>query len=195
MLIEYFRTLNFLIGLKQIIKDINTEDHFQKIRKIVEKYQIIQTTLEVNYSFLREIILEIRKLKKIILENIRELIHLNKEITNEELMTFIEKSKYFPIILTLALHYLRVYPIGLDLLRKIVSLIIKGDYFDRRYDLNNEITKEQLNPLLKGKNPEEYEQIIKRWRNYYFTFKVLIKETSKEIEYQELDWDQVLRYL
>jgi len=195
MLIEYFRTLNFLIGLKQIIKDINTEDHFQKIRKIVEKYQIIQTTLEVNYSFLREIILEIRKLKKIILENIRELIHLNKEITNEELMTFIEKSKYFPIILTLALHYLRVYPIGLDLLRKIVSLIIKGDYFDRRYDLNNEITKEQLNSLLKGKNPEEYEQIIKRWRNYYFTFKVLIKETSKEIEYQELDWDQVLRYL
>jgi len=195
MLIEYFRTLNFLIGLKQIIKDINTEDHFQKIRKIVEKYQIIQTTLEVNYSFLREIILEIRKLKKIILENIRELIHLNKEITNEELMTFIEKSKYFPIILNLALHYLRVYPIGLDLLRKIVSLIIKGDYFDRRYDLNNEITKEQLNSLLKGKNPEEYEQIIKRWRNYYFTFKVLIKETSKEIEYQELDWDQVLRYL
>jgi len=60
-----------------------------------------------------------------------------------------------------------------------------------RYDINDRLTQKQLKPLLEGKSPEEYPQIIEKWRNPYYTFKILSQEERERIETAEIDWDQV----
>jgi ferritin len=138
---------------------------------------------------------EIKGLEKRIIEKIKELLKISQDIEDKKIFNFIKECTYFPLIFTLASHYSKIYRNGLPLLGKITSSLIKDPtleyYFQMRYDLNDRITRKQLNPLLEGKSPEEYPQIIEKWRNPYYTFKILSQKERERIETTEIDWDQV----
>jgi hypothetical protein len=196
MVIEYFRTLDFILSLPEEFREADLiQNHFRNIKQIIEKYKIEQTTLDISYGFLREILTEIKGLEKRMVEKIKELLKISQDIEDKKIFNFIKECTYFPVILTLAAHYSKIYRDGLTLLGKITSSLIKDptleDYFQMRYDLNDPTTREQLNPLLEGKSPEEYPQIVEKWRNPYYTFKILSQEERERIETSEIDWDQV----
>jgi hypothetical protein len=200
MLISYFRTLDFILSLSEEIKGADLiQGHFKNIKKIGEEYKIKQTTLDISYRFLREILTEIKNLEKTIIERIKEFLKISPDISYEEIKNFIIKSPYPQIILTLAAHYSKIYRDGLTILAKITSSLIKDptleDYFQMRYDLNDPITLEQLNPLLEGKSPEKYPQIVEKWRNPYYTFKILSQEEREIIETTEINWDKVWNHI
>jgi hypothetical protein len=144
-------------------------------------------------------LIEIKGLKKRMIEKIRELLKISQDIEDKNIFNFIKECTYFPVILTLAAHYSKIYRDGLTLLGKITSSLIKDptleDYFQMRYDLNDPITREHLNPLLEGRSPKEYPQIVEKWRNSYYTFKILSQEERERIETAEIDWDQVWDYI
>ena len=196
MLIDYFRTLDFILSLPEEVKGVDLiKNHFENVKKIIKKYKVEQTTLDISYDFLKATLTEIKELKKLVTEKLRELIKISQDVMAEDIIKFIKESPYFPIIFTLTLHYLKGYENGLPLLGKITSSLIKDhtlkDYFQMRYDINDEKTRKQLNPLLEGKNPEEYLQIIEKWRKHYYTFKIFSREERKKIETTEINWDQV----
>jgi hypothetical protein len=200
MLIEYFRTLDFILSLPKRFREADLiQNHFKNIKKIIKRYKIEQTTLDISYGFLREILTEIKKLEERAIERIRELLKISQDINYNEIKNFIAKSPYSPIILTLATHYSKIYKKGLPLLGKITSSLIRdpnlGDYFQTRYDANDQTTKKQLSPLLKGKNHKGYPQIIEKWRNHYYTFKILSQEERERIEIAEIDWDKVWNHI
>jgi hypothetical protein len=200
MLIEYFRILDFILSLpKELMKVSSGQDHFENVQTIIKNYNIEQTTLDVSYSFLKEILKEIKKLEEKAIKRISEFLGISQAINYEEIKNFIAKSSYSPIILTLAIHYSKIYKDGLPLLGKITSSLIKDptlkDYFQMRYDINDPITREQLNPLLEGKTPQEYPQIIEKWRNPYYTFKILSQEEREKIETAGIDWDKVWEHI
>jgi hypothetical protein len=196
MLIEYFRTLDFVSSLPKEFGEFDLiKNHFDKVNTIIREYKIEQTTLHISFGVLRKILTEIKELEETMIERIKELLKINHYISYEEIKNFIIKSPYSPIIFTLATHYSKIYRDGLTLLGKITSSLIKDptleDYFQMRYDLSDQIALEQLFPLLEGKNPEEYRQIIEKWRNPYYTFKILSQEERERIETTEIDWDKV----
>jgi hypothetical protein len=196
MLISYFRTLDFISSLpEKLVGFFLIEDHFTNIKKIIEEYKIKQTQLDISYAFLRKILIEIKQLEKRVIKRMRELLKISQDVTDEEMIKFIKESSYFSIIITLAIHYSKIYKNGLTLLGKIAYSLIKGNYFDIRYDLSDQIIKEQLNPLLENKNPEEYPQIIEKWRNPYYTFKILSQKERERIETAEINWDQVWEHI
>jgi hypothetical protein len=131
------------------------------------------------------------------IERIRKLLKISQDVKDKDIIKFTKESSYFPIIYTLAIHYSKIYRDGLPVLGKITSSLIKDptlrDYFQMIYDLSNLITQKQLSPILEGKKPEEYPQIIEKWRNHYYTFKILSQEERERIETAEIDWDDVWR--
>jgi ferritin len=200
MIIEYFKTLDFILSLPEEFRKADLiQNHFRNIKQIIKKYKIKQTTLDISYGFLREILTEIKGLEKRIIEKIKELLKISQDIEDKKIFNFIKECTYFPVIFTLTSHYSKIYRNGLPLLGKITSSLIKDptlrDYFQMRYDLSDPITREQLNPLLEGKSPEEYPQIIEKWRNPYYTFKILSQEEREKIETAEIDWDQVWEHI
>jgi hypothetical protein len=196
ILIEYFRTLDFILSLPEEFKEVDLiQNHFRNIEKIIKKYKIKQTTLDISFGFLRKILIEIKQLEKRMIERIRKLLKISQDVKDKDIIKFTKESSYFPIIYTLAIHYSKIYRDGLPLLGKITSSLIKDptlrDYFQMIYDLSNLITQKQLSPILEGKKPEEYPQIIEKWRNHYYTFKILSQEERERIETAEIDWDKV----
>jgi hypothetical protein len=200
ILIEYFKTLDFILSLPEEFREVSLiQHHFKNIQNIIKKYKIEQTQLDISYGFLRKILIEIKELEERTIERIKELFKISPDINHEEIKNFIIKSPYSPIILTLATHYSKIYEKGLTLLGKITSSLMKDsaleDYFQMRYDINDRITLEQLSPLLEDKNLEEYPQIIEKWRNPYYTFKILSQEERKKIETAEINWDKVWEHI
>jgi hypothetical protein len=136
-------------------------------------------------------------LKKTIVNKIREILQIEREIDDQKILNFVEKQELFPIIYTLAKHYWEKYPKGLELLGKIVSLITKDEYFKARYNLKDYITRTQLLPLLeaaKKKEKAKEEEIINKWRGYYFTFKVIVERKEKP-EIPEVERSQIFNYI
>jgi hypothetical protein len=200
MLISYFRTLYFILSLQTEFEGVSLiQTHFENIQNIIPQPNIEGTQPDITYKFLRGILREIKSLEENIINKIKELLEIRQDISNEEIKKNIMQSPYFPIIFTLAVHYSAIYKDGLPLLRKIFNSLIKdpslGDYFQMRYDLSDQITKAQLSPLLEGKNPEEYPQIIEQWRNPYYTFKILSQEERERIKIVEINWYQVWEHI
>jgi hypothetical protein len=200
MLISYFRILDFISSLSEEIGEADLiQNHFKNIKKIIQDYNIEQSTLEISYKFLKKILTEIKNLEKTIIEKVKEILKISPDINHKEIKNFIIESPYSKIVLTLAIHYSKIYKDGLPLLGKITSSLIKDptlkDYFQMRYDINDPITREQLNPLLEGKTPQEYPQIIEKWRNPYYTFKILSQEEREKIETAGIDWDKVWEHI
>jgi hypothetical protein len=49
MLIEYFRTLDFILSLPEEFREADLiQNHFRNIKQIIEKYKIEQTTLDIS---------------------------------------------------------------------------------------------------------------------------------------------------
>jgi len=195
ILIEYFTNLNFLTMLAKNIFGNLAEDHFKRVKEIVQKYNISQTTKKVTFSFLKEILSEMNNIQRKVCLKFGELISLDKEGDEKNLMKFLRESGLLPIVFNLAVHYSRIYPEGLAVLGKIVSALAKDNYFQKRYDLKNSLTREQLAPILEKKNESEFQEIINTWRKGYFTFKVFSQELKEKKEFSEPNWDQILDYL
>jgi len=191
MLIRYFKALYFLTSLP-FNYDIDIMDHFKKIEKLVKKYEIQQTEIAISYRFIREILKEIKEIGKLIVQKMRKLLTIDQDIDEKEIFHFIT-SDYFKIVLTLSNHYWIIYPEGIPVLGKLTYYLIKGKdvFLNARYDISDDKTFRQLSPLLEGKNPEEYPQIIEKWRNPYYTFKILSQEERERIETAEIDWEKL----
>ena len=75
MLIEYFKNLDFLSSLPKNIFGDMVSAHFKKIKEIIQKYNVRQTALqEISFSFLKEILSEVRRVQKEIYFKLKELI-------------------------------------------------------------------------------------------------------------------------
>ncbi|MGC9059526.1 MAG: hypothetical protein ACP5H3_03950, partial [Candidatus Aenigmatarchaeota archaeon] len=191
-LIDYFKDLSFLSTLpEEYLKLI--EEHLKRVKEITEQFKVDQTTLKISFPFLKTLLSERKRFKKEIFQRLKETIGIQKEIEEERWLNFIKESKALPAILTLATHYSKIYPEGKSLLGQIVSAMIEERYFQLRYNLEDEITREQLNPLLKGKSKEEWPEIIEKWSYPYFQFEISTQE--KEEKEEEINWQQIANHL
>jgi len=201
MLIEYFKNLDFLSSLPQNIFGDIVSAHFEKIKEIIQKYNVRQTALqEISFSFLKEILSEIRMVQKEVYLKLKKLIPFQEEIDPQKLLGFLKESGISHVIFALSSHYSKInYQEGLNLLGKIILAMIKNCYFQTKYDLGDPITREQLAPLLKDKKKreyqEKYQEIIEKWKKNDFVFKVLVPEVKEKRKFSEPDREQVLRHL
>ncbi|MGB9598514.1 MAG: hypothetical protein ACPLZH_01555, partial [Minisyncoccales bacterium] len=191
-LIDYFKDLSFLLTLPEEYLTL-IEEHLKRVKEITEQFKVDQTTLEISFPFLKTLLSERKRFKKEIFQRLKETIGIQKEIEEERWLNFIKESKALPAILTLATHYSKIYPEGKSLLGQIVSAMIEERYFQLRYNLEDEITREQLNPLLKGKSKEEWPEIIEKWSYPYFQFEISTQE--KEEKEEEINWQQIANHL
>lgn len=79
----------------------------------------------------------------------------------------------------ITLHYQNIYPDGFPLLGEITTFLIKGNYLKERYNLKDEITQEQLSPLLEGYSPTRQEEILQNWQGTYPLFKIISAEEER----------------
>jgi len=215
LIIDYLRTLDFIANLSQILQKVKVnlivslikkfkektkgnliKKHFKKIEDLVKKYDIAQTTTEIPFSFLRETLNSIKELKKEALQKLKQILKIQGEVTEEEWERFIKESKYLNQLITLAIHYSQKYRDGLPLLGKIATAIIKGNYFDLRYNLNDPITQEQLAPLLESiKDEQKKQRILDIWRGNYFSFHFQSTEEIKREAEAVKNYNSILSHL
>ncbi|MEK7167258.1 MAG: hypothetical protein AAB732_02510, partial [Patescibacteria group bacterium] len=120
-------------------------------------------TANINFSFLREIIKEIQSTKQKVKEKFQEILDI-KEISQEKFNAFLNNwNNEIQSILTLASRFHQEYPEGKKLFSKIVLAEINNNYFQERYNLENNLTKQQLNPLIKNKSKQKQKEIIKTY--------------------------------
>ncbi len=185
LLIDYFQKLSFLSGLPQELSGNLIKKHFQNLNGLINKYKIEQETRELPFSFLVKIVRELQNIEKELVFLIRKTFSLPSEITDREILTFLKEYQYINTILTLRNHYKKIYSEGLPLLNEVVASLIKGKFFEERYNLNNEIVQNQLAPLIKGFPLEKQQEIISLWRGNYFHISIL--ETKTEITTEKPD--------
>jgi hypothetical protein len=194
-IIDYLRTLNFIANLPKKIKYNLIKNHFKKIEDLVQKYGITQTTENIFY-FVKETLPHIRELKKEAFRRLKQVLQIQEEITEEGWEKFIKEAKYLNQLITLAIHYSQTYQEGLPLLGKIATAMIKGTYFDLRYNLEDPLTQEQLAPLLEDiKDEQRRQKILDIWRGNYFSFHLQsVEEVKRETE-SAIDYTHILEHL
>jgi len=196
LMIDYLRTLDFIVNLPQEAKSNLIGNHFKNIEVLVQKYNITQTTIDISFSFLREIIDNIKDLKQEAFQKLKQILQIQEKINQKEWERFIKESKYLNQLITLTTHYSQIYKEGLPLLGKIATAMVKGTYFNLRYNLENPITQEQLAPLLeKITKKQKKQKILDIWRGNYFSFHLQSVEEIKQETKRTIDYASILEHL
>jgi hypothetical protein len=196
LIIDYLRNLDFIANLQETIKDNLIENHFKNVENLIQKYNITQTTTEIPISFLKEIITNVKELKQEIFQRLKQILQIEEEIDEKQLERFIKESKYLNQLITLAIHYSKIYKEGLPLLGKIKTAMIQGTYFDLRYDLKDPITQEELSPLLENITDEQKKQkILNIWRENHFSFHLQSEEEIKQETEKTINYNHILEHL
>jgi hypothetical protein len=196
LIIDYLRTLDFIVNLPEKLKSNLIQNHFKNIENLVQKYNIDQTTTDIPFSFLKEILTNVKELKQETFQRLKQILQIQEEITEKEWEKFIKESKYLNQLITLAIHYSQTYQKGLPLLGKIAMAMIKGTYFDLRYNLEDPLIQEQLAPLLEDiKDEQRRQKILDIWRGNYFSFHLQsVEEVKRETE-SVIDYTHILEHL
>ena len=196
-IISYFLNLNLILLISEIVKEDFISQHFEKIDEICQKYSLEQTTKEIPFNALKEILTSVKEIKKKIREQFRKILYLNEEVLDSEIDKFLKECKYLNTILTLALHYHNIYKEGLPLLGEVLSAVIQGRYYEWRYDLNSDIVRKQLAPILENHSEDDLVRIVEKWKASYFYFKIQRGEkTTKESKAKpSINWEEILGYL
>jgi len=196
-IINYFLDLSLILLISKIVKKDFISPHFEKIDEICRKYSLGQTTKEIPFNALKEILASVEEIKKKIREQFREILYLNEEVPDSEIDKFLKECKYLNTILTLALHYHNIYKEGLPILGEVFSGVIQSRYYEWRYDLNSDRVRTQLAPILENHSEDDLVLIVEKWKATYFHFKIQKEEkTAKESKAKiSINWKEILGYL
>lgn len=153
-------------------------NHFAKLHDLQSEYGITQVRTQLPLGYVKAVLTEIHQLKEKITSAFIGLFGIEHKISFSDLASFFESwGGDVRSIVVLATRYANKYPEGLSLLGENIVRIIHGTYYTERYNVENPITAQQLDPLLSsGKSTEE---VVSLWRDQLPTMHVDKSEVSQ----------------
>lgn len=164
---EWFRGLDFLNALgDQLHARSLLIRHVAKIKKLEHRFDIQHATRDIPLSLLKGVVGELHTIKEKITQNFCQLTGL-ENISPEKFDALIDRwGGNIASVLTFAQ---RLHKGGLDDVKKefstYISAEIEGNWEKKRYDLTNMLTREQLIPLIGGKDATEQDAVIQTYHH------------------------------
>ncbi len=176
--------LNKLDFLNKVPKELGgkelVEDHLENIKTLQKEHAISDATNTIDLTVLRKFQTELQSMGGQLVEKLTQLIRLKEGISYAQVEQFIKDwNGDISCVIILSAHYSTSYDDGLTYLGQKITEIIEGQAESNRYDLSNQLTKQQLQPLLRNPEVIEQEKAIAVWKDPAYSLKIESSQVKK----------------